>query len=187
ALTQVRFIPAGQPAHRIPPRASATHRLEMVRRAIAGNSRFTLDEREIHRHAPSYSVDTLISLRAELPADTPLILFMGADAFMGLASWHRWETLLSLAHLAVAWRPGFPAADIEKHCPAALSDVLIRHRCIESALLQQTPAGCVFLHPITQLDISASQIRAAARHGRSVRYLVPDPVLDYLNENCLYD
>lgn len=186
-LTQVRFIPAGQPPHRKQPRASASQRLEMVRRAIAGNPRFMLDEREIHRHAPSYSVDTLISLRAEWPHETPLILFMGTDAFMGLTRWHRWETLLSLAHLAIAWRPGFPEADIERQCPAALSGLLARHRSHDPAVLQRTPAGCVFLHPVTQLDISASQIRASARHGRSLRYLVPDPVLDYLNENRLYD
>ncbi len=185
-IGQVRIIPAGQPPHRGQPRAEAVHRLEMVRRAIAGNPRFLLDEREIHRTAPSYSVDTLSELRAELPAATPLVLFMGADAFLGLTTWHEWRRLFDLAHIAVAHRPGFSAAAWEDALPDPLRRLLSTHRAEQAGEILEKPAGRVFLHSITQLDISASQIRDRALRGKSLRYLLPDAVIAYLNENHLY-
>jgi nicotinate-nucleotide adenylyltransferase len=185
-LDQVRFVPAGQPPHRGHPRAAAHHRLEMTRRAIAGNPRFLLDSREITRDAPSYSVDTLSELRAELPATTPLVLFMGGDAFLGLTTWHEWEHLLDLAHLAVAHRPGFSSAVWEDALPDPLRKRLSTRRCEQPGEIRECPAGRIFLHTITQLDISASQIRARALRGTSLRYLLPDSVIDYIHENRLY-
>lgn len=106
-LPELRWIPAGQPPHRTAPRTAAGHRLEMVRRAVAGNPAFTVDDAETRAPGPSFTVTTLERLRAALP-DRPLVLLMGADAFLGLATWHRWRELLDLAHLGVATRPGFP-------------------------------------------------------------------------------
>lgn len=185
-LGEVRFIPAGQPPHRGSPRAPARHRLEMARLAIAGNPRFVLDEREFHRATPSYSVDTLSELRAELPPDTPLVLFMGADAFLGLTAWHQWRRLFELAHVAVAHRPGFSAAAWEDALPDPLRRLLATHRVEQPGELLEKPAGLIFLHGITQLDISASRIRDRALRGKSLRYLLPDAVIAYLNENRLY-
>lgn len=185
-LDQVRFIPAGQPPHRGQPRAATQHRLEMVRRAVAGNPRFRLDAREIQRDAPSYSVDTLTDLRAELPAEAPLVLFMGGDAFLGLTTWHQWRHLFDLAHIAVAHRPGYSLASWEDALPDTLRTCLSTRRCEQAAEILEKPSGRVFLHTITQLDISASQIRYRALRGQSLRYLLPDPVIDYINENRLY-
>ena len=185
-IGQVRFIPAGQPPHRGQPRAATVHRLEMARRAVAGNPRFVLDAREIIRDAPSYSVDTLTALRAELPPNTPLVLFMGGDAFLGLTSWHEWHQLFDLAHIAVAHRPGYSLASWEDALPDPLRTLLATRRCEQVAEIAEKPAGRVFLHTITQLDISASQIRDRALRGKSLRYLLPDPVIDYIYENHLY-
>ncbi len=185
-IGQVRFIPAGRPPHRGQPRAEARHRLEMARLAIAGNPRFVLDEREYHRAAPSYSVDTLADLRAELPGGTPLVLFMGADAFLGLTTWHDWRRLFELAHVAVAHRPGFSSASWEDALPDPLRRLLSTRRVEQSPDILDTPAGRIFLHGITPLDISASRIRDRALRGLSLRYLLPDTVIDYLNENRLY-
>ncbi len=185
-LTEVRIMPAGLPPHRGQPRAAAHHRLEMARRAVAGNPRFVLDEREIHKATPSYSVETLAALRRESPTATPLILFMGADAFIGLTTWHRWQELLDLAHLAVAHRPGFSSAVWEDALPEPLRRLLATRRCEQAGDLSARPAGLIHLHAITQLDISASQIRERALRGRSLRYLLPDSVIDYINENRLY-
>lgn len=185
-IGQVRFIPAGQPPHRGQPRASAKQRLEMVRRAIAGNPRFVLDAREIEQKTPSYSVDTLTALRAELPPNTPLVLFMGGDAFLSLTTWHEWRRLFDLAHIAVAHRPGYSLASWEDALPDPLRTLLSTRRCEQAAEIAEKPAGRVFLHPITQLDISASQIRDRALRGKSLRYLLPEPVIDYINENHLY-
>lgn len=185
-LEEVRILPAGLPPHRGQPRAAAHHRLEMVRRAVAGNPRFVLDEREIRKASPSYSVETLTVLREELPAATPLVLFMGGDAFMGLTTWHRWQELLDLAHLAVAHRPGFTSAVWDDALPEPLRKLLATRRCEQPAELAVKPVGQIYLHPITQLDISASQIRERALRGKSLRYLLPDSVIDYINENHLY-
>jgi nicotinate-nucleotide adenylyltransferase len=185
-IGQVRFIPAGQPPHRGSPRAAASHRLEMARRAVAGNGRFVLDAREIDRDAPSYSVDTLTALREELPPNTPLVLFMGGDAFLGLISWHEWRRLFDLAHIAVAHRPGYSLASWEDALPDPLRTLLATRRCEQAAEIAEKPAGRVFLHTITQLDISASQIRDRALRGKSLRYLLPDSVIDYIHENHLY-
>ncbi|HMA11917.1 MAG TPA: nicotinate (nicotinamide) nucleotide adenylyltransferase, partial [Steroidobacteraceae bacterium] len=95
-LDRVLFIPAGQPPHRGAPRTAAAHRLEMVRRAVAGNPRFEADAREVNRLRPSYTVDTLNELRAELGNERPLWLLLGADAFLGLPSWHEWRRLFEL-------------------------------------------------------------------------------------------
>jgi nicotinate-nucleotide adenylyltransferase len=185
-LDQVNFIPAGQPPHRGQPRAAAQHRLEMARLAVAGNARFLLDAREINRAAPSYSVDTLAALRAELPPETPLVLFMGGDAFLGLTSWHEWRRLFALAHIAVAHRPGYSQASWEDALPDPLRKLLSTRRCEQAAEISEKPAGGIFIHTITQLDISASQIRDRALRGKSLRYLLPDSVIEYINENHLY-
>jgi nicotinate-nucleotide adenylyltransferase len=185
-IDQVRLIPAGQPPHRGQPRATAPQRLEMARRAVAGNPRFVVDAREIQRAAPSYSVDTLTALRAELPSDTPLVLFMGGDAFLGLSTWHEWRRLFDLAHIAVAHRPGYSLASWQDALSDPLRKLLSTRRCEQSADILDKPAGRIFLYTITQLDISASQIRDRALRGQSLRYLLPDPVIDYINENRLY-
>jgi nicotinate-nucleotide adenylyltransferase len=185
-IGQVRFIPAGNPPHRGHPRAVAKHRLEMARRAVAGNPRFVLDEREISKDGPSYSVDTLAALRAELPAGTPLVLFMGSDAFLGLTTWHEWRRLFDLAHIAVAHRPGFSPSLWEDALPDDLRQQLTKRGAEQPDELAQAAAGRVFPRAITQLDISASQIRDRRLRGKSLRYLLPDSLIDYINENHLY-
>lgn len=171
-LREVRFIPAGLPPHRAAPRTSAAHRLEMVRRAIAGNPRFVLDEREVHASRTSYTVDTLGELRSELGAQQPLYLLLGADAFLGLPSWHQWQRLLGLAHIAVAQRPG---SNLQEALPEALRREMGIH-----------PAESVSVFDMTPLAISASAVRDALAQQKSARYLLPDSVLDYLQQQKLY-
>lgn len=185
-LDRVRFIPNGVPPHRPAPYVSATHRLEMVRLAIAGNPLFELDEREVRRAGPAYTFDTLTELRAALGADRPLAMLLGADAFLEFATWHRWHELFGLAHVVVAHRPGFPPGS----WPAAMPQPLARE--YTSRLMKQplavhlSPAGGVATIAIAALDISATKIREMVRERRSPRYLLPDAVLDYIDANRLY-
>jgi len=189
-LARVRWIPAGQPAHRVlerkPPQVIATQRLAMVRLAIAGNARFELDAAEVDAARPSYTVTTLERLRtsSECGADRPLVLLVGADAFAGLPSWHRWETLLTLAHIAVAHRPGFPidAASL----PPVLAELYRQRRSVSPAALAEAPAGRIVTFAMTQLDISATQIRTLLSNGRSARYLLPEAVIAYIQSTHLY-
>ncbi len=172
-LREVRFMPSGQPPHRDAPMASAAARCEMVRRAIAGNPRFVLDQREARVGGTRYSVDTLADLRSELGVEQPLVLLLGADAFLGLPGWHQWQRLFDLATIAVAARSG---SDVQHALPDAL-----QHE------LAQRPPDAVRFIATTPLAISASGIRRALAQRQSVRYLLPDCVRDYLQQQQLYD
>ena len=183
-IAEVRFIPSGRPWHRDVPGATPQQRLEMVRMAIAGNPRFRLDECEVSSGAPGYTVETLARLRQELGADQPLCLFMGADAFLGLATWHRWQELFELAHIVVAQRPGFPL--LAERMEDGLRGEAEARMSSDPQHLQATPCGKVLACPITPLDISATRIRAAIKAGKSPRYLLPDAVVDYIQTHNLY-
>ena len=182
-LDRVRFIPAGQPPHRETPRTSATHRLEMVRRAVAGNPRFVVDAREVQRPQPSYTVDTLTELRAELGTEQPLWLLLGSDAFLGLPSWHDWQRVFELANIAVAARPGSELGQVDAMAEPLQREVLNRKVADASAA---GPAGSLLLWQMTPLEISATAIRHTLERQGSARYLLPDAVLDYIHEHQLY-
>ena len=180
-LERVVFVPSGQPPHRGRPRVAAHDRLEMVRRAVAGNPRFAVDGRETERDAPSYSVETLAALRAEWGTERPIWMLLGADAFLGLPQWHAWQRLLDLVHIAVATRPTSPLL-APGELPAALREEIDTHEAASPA----GPAGTVRFEPMTALDVSATALRAALAAGHSVRYLVPDAVLNYIEAQQLY-
>ncbi len=183
-LGGVRWIPAGQPPHRGVPQVTAAQRLAMVRRAVDGNPRFSVDPAEVEAAVPSYTVLTLERLRRELGPDRPLVLLVGADAFAGLASWHRWRDLFALAHVAVSHRPGFPVEPAS--LPAELAGEFAGRRLADAAGLRQAPAGGIVTFAMTQLAISATQIRKLLANGLSARYLLPDEVLDYIQTHSLY-
>ncbi|MBN8727542.1 MAG: nicotinate-nucleotide adenylyltransferase [Xanthomonadales bacterium] len=168
---EVRLLPASVPPHRAQPVASATVRAALVRAALAGQDRLILDTRELERHGPSYTVDTLLELRAELGPWRPLVLLVGADAFAGLATWHRWQELFGLAHIGVLTRPGH-------HAPlqAELRAAIISRRASDPRALSESPAGRVLQIPVTPLEISASHIRQLLAEGRDPRWLVPEAV-----------
>ena len=165
----VRLLPASVPPHRDQPRASAQQRAALVRAALVGQDRLVLDTRELHREGPSYTVDTLIELRAEIGESHPLVLLVGADAFAGLPEWHRWRELFDLAHIGVLTRPGHDGV-----LPTELRTKIASRRCSEMRALHEAPAGRVLPIPVTPLDISASQVRALLAGGHEPRWLVPD-------------
>lgn len=185
-LERVRWIPAGRPALRDSPEVSAEQRLEMVRLAISGNPRFELDAAEVNDARPSYTLPTLERLRTtdEFGPQRPLVLLVGADAFSGMAGWHRWESLFDLAHIAVVHRPGFPvnAASLPTQVAAAYQQRLSS----SPAALQDAPAGRIVTFAMTQLAVSATQIRTMLLNGRSPRYLLPEAVIAYIQSTQLY-
>lgn len=179
-LTSVRFIPCGDPPHRGDTFTTAEHRLNMVRAAAHGQAGFDVDDREILRDGPSYSVDTLEALRSEYPGYS-LALIIGMDAFLGLTSWHRWDELLDLAHIVVAHRPGWRAPDMGQ-----LGDLIEQHGTHRVEDLHETVAGRIHIHAVTQLEISSTEIRDLIAGGRDPRFLMPDAVRDYIRQNECY-
>lgn len=184
SLGRVIWIPAGQPPHRAQPQTAAAHRLEMTRLAIARNPSFVLDDAEVRADRPSYTVPTLERLRAASGATHPLVLLTGVDAFLALDTWHRWRDLFDLAHVAVANRPGYPLR-AQDMAPPLAAEFEVRHRP-EHLALRQAAYGCIVQFEMTPLAISATAIRALLAAGGSARYLLPDPVLDYIDRNHLY-
>ena len=185
-LSGVRFVPSGTPPHRAQPRTPAAHRVAMVRLAVAGNALFTVDEREMRRSGPAYTFDTLTELRAELGTTIPVVLMVGADAFLDFATWHRWHELFGLAHIAVAHRPGFPVERWRDGMPQPLAREYAARLMQQPLAVHLAPAGGIAVIPFTALDISATAIRALVASGGSPRYLLPDPVLDYIRSEGLY-
>jgi nicotinate-nucleotide adenylyltransferase len=183
-LAQVRFVPARIPPHRAAPNVTAQHRLEMVRLAVQGNPRFTVDERECLRGGPSYTVDTLAELRNELGPDRPLMLIMGEDSYLALTTWSRWLQLYELAHIVVAARPGF---DLElERLNAALAAQTAPRLTRRPEDLAGSSHGCVWAADTTALPISATDVRRRLETGHSARYLLPEEVLAYIRSNQLY-
>jgi len=170
---EVRLIPANVPPHRDQPVASARERAAILRAALLGQDRLVLDEREIDREGPSWTIDTLIDLRDEIGAERPLILLIGADAFLGLPSWHRWGELFDHAHIGVLTRPGHEIASL----PTELRIKVASRRCADALALTQTPAGRVLQMPVTPLEISATYVRDLLAAGAEPRYLMPDAVI----------
>ncbi|HQR05150.1 MAG: nicotinate-nucleotide adenylyltransferase [Proteobacteria bacterium] len=183
-LNGVRLIPSGQPPHRGVPGATPAHRLAMTRLACADNPAFVVDDAEILATGPSYTVTTLERLRALYGPQRPLVLLLGADAFLGLEAWHRWETVFDLAHVAVATRPSHRLAP--EHMTPALAGCCRSRTHHDPALLRQAPAGTVLPFAITALDVSATAIRTALQTGGNPRYLLPGAVLDYIAQHRLY-
>lgn len=179
ALREVRFIPCRHPPHRAEPSATAEQRLALLRLALADTPGFVVDTRELERPGPSYMVDTLASLRAESGA-APLCLILGYDAFLGLPGWHRWRNLLDYAHWVVVQRPG-----LIQPLSGALA-VLQQERRLEPEQLMTAPCGGICFLPVSQLDISATQIRTLLRSGRNPRYLLPDAVLRLIRQSRCY-
>ena len=185
-LSGVRFVPSGTPPHRAAPRTPTAHRLAMVRLAVSGNPLFTVDDREVRRTGPAYTFDTLTEIRAESGPDVPLVLMVGADAFLDFAAWHRWHEVFGLAHVAVAHRPGFPVERWRDAMPQPLAREYAARLMQQPLAVHLAPEGGIVVIPFTALDLSATAIRGLVGSGGSPRYLLPDPVLDYIRSEALY-
>lgn len=172
-LERILFIPAGQPPHKLDRKISpAADRLAMVELAIEGNPRFAVDRLELEREGPSYTVDTLEALRSRRSAEAAppdLTLILSSEAYLALPGWREPDRIVAQARLAVAPRDGYPSADsasLEPPIPGS--------------------EGRVTFLDGPRMRLSASELRARAASGRSVRYLVPDAVAAYIDDHGLY-
>ena len=160
----------------------------MVSAAISDNPGFVLDECEVRRQNVSYTIDTLRELKQRLGEHATLCFIIGADAFQKLTGWHEWRALFGLCHFIIADRPGYRLAAPDT---GVLSDKVLEEACAGRRIsavegLGKTSSGLIFVAPTTLTDISSTTIRARIDAGKSIRYLVPDTTLDYINNHQLY-
>jgi len=191
-LAEVRFIPSRLPPHRPPTVAPEALRLRMLEAALEGLPGFRVDGRELLRPGPSFMVDTLASLRAEL-GTRPICLLLGLDAFLGLPTWDRWRELPELAHIVVARRPGFAGqlgdqsdGQLNGQLDGEARELLRTRASTDRNELARLPAGRVLMLDVTQLEISSSAIRNLVAAGGDPRFLVPDAVRDLIAKTHIY-
>ncbi len=178
-LASVRLIPSARPPHRDLPSATPGQRAKWIRVAIAGEPNLSLDDRELMRPGLSYTVDTLASLRTDLP-DTPLCLIMGGDVFAKLPEWHEWRQLFDYAHIVLVKRPG-----ISPEFPAAAQAELEQRRG-DARALSTALGGSIHVCAPPPLAISSTHVRELLADGRSPRYLLPQAVFDDLIDSGIY-
>ena len=179
SLDEVRLIPTGASWQKDRVVADAAQRLEMVRLAVAGDAGLLADDRETRRDGPSYTVDTLAELRAELGPEPALVLLLGSDQLHNLPTWHRWRELVSLAHLACTQRERVPLQDL----PAEVEELLRTHG---RQALPDAPAGAVVLFSMPPVPVSSTALRAQLARGDRPVGLLPPAVLEYIELQKLY-
>ncbi len=172
-LDRVVLIPSARPPHKQTTELTdASHRLAMARLAVKGEDGLEASDCEVKRTGPSYTIDTVTAFRERLGPQAEVIWLIGADTLGELSSWYRVEALADACRIVIAARPGWESPD-----PAALRDRLRDDQLdrLRSSLLA-TP----------RVDVSASDIRRRAAAGRSIRWLVPEPVRQYIADHALY-
>jgi nicotinate-nucleotide adenylyltransferase len=184
-LDQVLFIPAGLPYHRgRSAHATNEQRLTMLKLATARDARFGVDDRELRRPGNTYTYDTLAEVRKERGPDTSLVFLTGTDTFAQIDTWHRWQELFDLAHFGVAIRADDEAWNSKG--PGAFPKEAWPRITLNLREMLSAPAGRVMTFKMTPLAISSTAIRDLAGAGSSIRYLTPDPVVEYIRTHRLY-
>ena len=163
-LDQLRIFPTGQAWHKARVMSATEHRLAMTRLAFGQLPRTVIDERELHRPGPTYTIDTLRELKAEHPA-AQLFLVMGEDQAVSLARWHEWEAILELAVICMAARASAQTSAAQPALPARA----------QVRLLQ-----------LPNMPESATEVRERAAAGTGIAHLVPPPVASYIDQHRLY-
>ena len=169
-LAEILFVPAGRPWLKVgSPGSPAGHRVEMVRLAIADKPYFKLSTIEIERAGPTYTVDTIAELKAQLGTENELFFMLGWDNLARLPRWRQPSQLIAMCHLVAVPRPGYPFPDL---------------KALEASIPELSQKVTLMDRP--EIDISASAIRDRVTQGLSIRHLVPEPVERYIKEHELY-
>lgn len=184
-LDNVVFIPAGLPYHRgRDAHATSEERLTMLKLATQRDARFDVDDRELKREGPTYTYDTLAEIRKERGPDQPLVFLSGSDSFEKIDTWHRWTELFDLAHFVVAIRAD--DQEWQSRGPGAFPKDAWPRITLNPREMLSAPAGKIMTFFMTPIAISSTAIRTLAHESASIRYLTPDPVVEYVRSHNLY-
>lgn len=185
-LSILKLVPCSVPPLKEATGASGRHRKNMLQLAIEGQPQMFVDDVELNRDGPSYTIDTVSEIK-NTHDDASLVFFMGSDAFCSLNRWHKWKQLLDMVNIVVMHRPGWQLdtltnEKLDMEIQAAIDGRLTNN--IES--LNNIASGRILLMPLREIFISSSEIRSLIKNNKSARYLLPDKVLDYINTEKLY-
>ena len=181
------LLPAADPPHKGDTHAGAEQRATMLELAVAGEDGLQVDRRELRRSGPSWTLDTLLEVRAEVGPRVPLIWLIGSDSLLQLHTWHRWRELFDHAHILAVQRPGsaVDAEWIEHRAPEVHARIAPSWR--DATTLARAPAGGFSVFILDQpREESSTELRRRIRSGEPWRSWVPDAVADYIVENGLY-
>lgn len=170
-LDKVIFIPTGDPPHKVGQYVELSeHRLKMVELAVSDNPFFEVDDLEIRRSGITYTIDTLLEYRARAASDVQLYFIIGGDTLMEITSWRRFEEVLKLCSFAVYQRPGYMRKEIEH----------------QANYLRLHMGASIFFVEGPALDISSTEIRQRLKQRKTVKYLLPSQVDEYIHKHSLY-
>ncbi|EGT3621323.1 nicotinate-nucleotide adenylyltransferase [Morganella morganii] len=181
-LEQVILLPNNVPPHRPQPKANAQQRLMMAQLAVNGDPLFRVDDRELHRDALSYTVETLRQYRSEIGSRRPLAFIIGQDSLLSIDTWYEWDKILTLCHILVCKRPGY-TLDFPSE---RLADWFVQHLITTPDSLHKRPSGYIFLADTPLFPISATNIRERLKNGEDCRDQLAPAVQDYILEQGLY-
>jgi len=180
SLRQLFIMPNHIAPHKSKSHCTASQRCKMVELAISQQSRMAIDKRELRRHKPSYTIDTLKELKNEFP-DTPICFIMGMDSLTTFDTWHDWQNILSYCHLIISHRPGWQRKFNKQ------VDVLVsKHQTTNRHDLHNLQFGKIFFQTTSQLAISSTEIRELLNHDISIDFLTPENVINYIQGHHLY-
>lgn len=192
ALDETRFIPSAIPPHKAMSGVSAAHhRLAMIQLALSDYSLFTVSDIELKRQGPSYSIDTVDYLKSILSDRIRLFLIMGVDAFLEIHTWKAFEKLFQEISIVVMTRPsgvGEIDTNFLKTIGVYLKDRLSAEYHYEDKISAYIHGRLPPVHvfEVSPLDISSSKIRNLVKKGKSINFFLPDRVINYINDQGLY-
>ena len=181
-IDSLRLMPCGVPVHRQQPIANANQRLEMLGMAIADRPQLAIERREVEQSEPSFSIDSLRRIRAEIGPEHTLFMCLGMDALEQLQHWHQWRQLLDYCHIVAVARPG-----AQRPTKPPLKRWIEQHQSQQPAANESRPCGHLFFCSVNLLDISSTEIRQRLTQRRSIDRLTPDAVIDYIHRHHLYE
>jgi len=182
-VKQVSLMPTHLPPHKNMVSATAEQRVDMVQLICESNPLFTCDQRELNRTGLSYTVETLKEIKQQHPGKT-IYFIIGMDSLLTFQQWHQWQEILTLCHLVVNYRPNHAVDNfsndltilLEQHKPPSISDLLSLNKS----------AGYIIFPPEIFCDVSSTLIRANIKNGSDCQKLIPEIVLNYINQHQLY-
>ncbi len=180
-LKEVVFIPAANPPHKEEEIAPFTHRYNMVKLSVESNPLFSVSDIELKQYGKSYSIETIKEIKNMMDRNSILFFILGTDAFMEIKTWKNYRDLFYLCNFIVAIRPGYEGIDKK----FLLEEGVFTYDEKDDRIIHKSGNFISFIE-VTFLSISSRDIRKRIKEKRSIKYLLPPKVEDYIYQNNLY-